>query len=181
MRVCEEKGDFSFIYSSAPRASKDAGGWRPKPGPLPPIVPWASDGERQTGELHSTSLGLHNMAGVASGHLDAAARAFVRDWLQKTVRSPLPPDMGDAVRETLYRATFTGCGEYLETVHGFFFPQNPLGDASTGAVFAATDVVFNFGAPSLFLDLGKSGTARFRDVGVFVGPIPKTRETVIIG
>jgi hypothetical protein len=178
MRVCEQKGDFSFIYSSAPR---DAGSWRPRPGALlPPIVPWPSVGEQQTGELHLSSLRLHNMARVALGQLDGAARTFVYDWL-KTVEIPLPPDIRGAVRETLYRAGFTGCRECLETTCGLFFPQHPLGDAGNCVVFVATDIFFNFGAPGLLLDSAESGTARFRDVGVFVGPVPKTRETVIIG
>ena len=184
MRICEEKGDFSFVYSSAPRASDDVGSWRPKPGagPMPPLVPWPSVGERQTGELRSTSLHLHNMARAVSGHLDGAARAFIQDWLQRTVGSSLPPDIGDAVYETLHRVGFTGCREYLETVGGLFFPQNQLGDASNCVVFAATDIFFNFGAPAVLLDPDQSGSARLRDVGVFVGEIPKNREkeTVII-
>jgi hypothetical protein len=179
MRACEQKGDFSFIYSSAPRASGDAGGWRPRPGPLPPVVPWPSVGERQAGELHSASLHLHNMASVTLGQLDGAAKMFVQDWL-KTVRSPLPPDIGDAVRETLYRAGFTGCHECLETICGLFFPQHPLVDAGNCLVFVATDIFFNFGAPGLLLDSAESGATRLRDVGVFVGRVPKTRETVII-
>lgn len=182
MRVCEQKGDFSFIYSSAPRTSGDAGGWRPRPkrGTLPPIVPWPSVGERQTGELHSASLRLRNMANIALGQLDGAARTFIHDWLRKTVRSPLPSDIGDAVRATLYRAGFTGCGEYLETTCGLFFPQHPLGDPGNCMVFVATEIFFNFGAPGLLLDPAESGTAQLRDVGVFVGPVPKTRETIVM-
>ena len=180
MRVCEQKGDFSFIYSSAQRASEDDGGWRPRPGSLLPIVPWPSDGERQTGELHMALLRLHNMTRVVLGQLEEATRIFVHDWL-KTVRSPLPPNIGDAVRETLYRAGFTGCGEYLETRCGLFFPQHPLVEASNCIVSVATEISFVFGAPGLLLDPAESGTAGLRDVGVFVGPIPKTRETVIIG
>jgi Heterokaryon incompatibility protein (HET) len=180
MRVCEQKGDFSFMYSSAPRASGDAGSWRPRLESFLPVVPWPSDGESQTGDLHLSSLRLHNMARVALGQLEEATRNFVRDWL-KTVRSPLPPNMADAVRQTLYRAGFTGCGEYFETRYGLFFPQHPLVDANECVVFIATDISFVFGAPGLLLDSAESGTARLRDVGVFVGPVPETRETVIIG
>ena len=179
VRVCEQKGDFSFVYSSAPRISGDAGGWRPKPSLLLPIVPWLSDGEWQSGELHLASLHLHNMASVPLGPLEESARAFVHDWL-KLVKSPLPPNIGDAVRETLYRTGFTGCGEYLETRYGFFFPQHPLVDAGNCPVSVATDISFTFGAPGLLLEPIESGTARFRDVGVFFGLVPETRETVII-
>jgi hypothetical protein len=181
MWVCERKGDFSFIYSNAPRTAGHPGGWRPEAGALAPIVPWASTGQHQTGELHSSSRRLHNMASAALGHLDEAARAFVHDWLAKTVHSPLPPDLGNAVHETLTRAGFTGCGACIETTCGLFFPQHPQGDASNCAVFVATDIFFNFGAPGLLLEPATSGTARLRDVGVFVGPVPKARQTVIIG
>jgi hypothetical protein len=174
MRVCEQKGDFSFLYSSDRRV----GGWRPGPALLP-IVPWSSDGRRQTGELQAGSLRLHNMARVAFGPLDEAARAFIDGWLT-TVRRPLPSERGDAVRETLFRAGFSGCGEYLETTGGLFFPQHPPGNAGNGAVFIATDISFNFGAPGLLLDPNGSETVRFRDVGVFVGQATQAKETVNI-
>ena len=179
LRVCEQKGDFSFIYSSAPRMSGDAGGWRPEPGLLLPIVPWISDGEWQPGELHSASLHLHNMAGVPLGQLEEAARTFIHNRL-KLVKNPLPSNIGDAVRETLYRTGFTGCGEYLETKRGFFFPQHPLVDAGNCVVSVTTDISFIFGAPGLLLEPTESGTASFRDVGVFFGLVPETKETVII-
>ena len=177
MRVCEEKGDFSFIYSTAPRAS---GSWRPMPGPLPPIISWTSDGERQTGKLNATSLQLLNMASLASGGLDESPRKFIRTWLQRTVLRPLPTDMAGAVGETLRRAGFDGCGEYVETTDGYFFPQKPLGRASDCRVFAAADISFRFGAPGLLVDPAGAGTAKFRDVGVFVGEVPKNRQTIEI-
>src|SRR5262249_3663552 len=80
MRACERKGDFSFIYSTASRAS---GAWRPSPSsspgplPLPPVLPWTNTGERQTGALRAGSLHLHNMARVSLGRLDEAARGFI--------------------------------------------------------------------------------------------------------
>jgi hypothetical protein len=180
MRVCERKKDFSFIYSTAPRASSNVAGWRPKPERLHPIVPWPITGERQSGDLHEGSLGLHNMARLARGQLDGAARTFAYDWLQKTVRSPLPSDMRDAVRETLRRAGFTGCGEYIETTAGPFFPQNPPGDTSNCVMFVAADTFFNLGAPCLVVEPIVEGKVRYHDVGVFVGQVPQNRETLFI-
>ena len=124
-------------------------------------------------------LHLHNMARMTFGQPNENAWTFITDWLKKTVRSPLPSQMGDAVRETLRRAGFTGCGEYLETVDGFFFPQHLPANASESEIFVATDVSFNFGAPGLLLDAAKSGAAQFRDVGVFVGRVPQERQTII--
>jgi hypothetical protein len=180
MRVCERKKDFSFIYSTAPRASGDMGGWRPRPERLHPVVPWPITGERQSGELHEGSLRLHNMARLARGQLDEGAQTFVRDWLRKTVRSPLPPNTGDAVRETLRRAGFTGSGEYIETTAGFFLPQDPPGNTSNCVMFVAADIFFNFGAPGLVVEPLADGKVRYRDVGVFVGQVPQNRETLFI-
>jgi hypothetical protein len=91
--------------------------------------------------------------------------------------------MRDAVRETLKRAGFAGDGACLETTHGLFFPQRQQDDFGNDTVFVATDVSFNFGAPALLLDPVRSGKARLRDVGVFVGRVPEEakRETVVIG
>jgi hypothetical protein len=119
------------------------------------------------------------MARVTSGQLGEKARIFIADWLEETVWSPLPSQMGDAVRETLCRAGFTGCGEYVEIVDGPFFPQHSLTDASDSEVFVATDISFNFGAPGLLIDDAELGMAQFRDVGVFVGRVPEARETII--
>ncbi len=56
----------------------------------------------------------------------------------------------------------------------------PPGNAGDCVVSVATDVFFNFGAPALLLDPAGSGAARLRDVSVFVGPAPETKETVMI-
>jgi len=178
MRVCERKGDFSFIYSSDRCALDDAGGWRPRPALLP-IIPWSSVGKRQEGDLQADSLRLHNMGRVTLGPLDGAARTFIDGWL-KTVRHSLPQDIEDAVRETLFRAGFSGCGEHVETTSGLFFPQHPMDNARNSAVVVATDIFFNFGAPGLLLESAKSGRSRFRDVGVFVGPVPQVKEAIDI-
>jgi hypothetical protein len=179
MRTCEAKGDFSFIYTSDPREPGDASGWRPQPEGLNPILRWSSSGARQGGERRDGALHLHNMARLEPKPLDSAARASIEAWL-RTVHGRRPPDLRDAVRETLKRAGFTGCGECLETRSGLFFPLQPMAEGSTAEAFAATEVFFRFGAPGLLLDRAGQDLARFRDVGVFVGDLPPGRETVII-
>jgi len=119
------------------------------------------------------------MARLEPGPLDSAARAYIEAWL-RTVHGRRLPDLRDAVRETLQRAGFTGCGECLETRSGLFFPLQPMAEGSTAEAFAATEVFFRFGAPGLLLDRAGQDLARFRDVGVFVGDLPPGRETVII-
>jgi len=66
MRVCERKGDFSFVYSGSDRARPS---WRPVPGALTAVLPWHSDGDAQTGELDGLRLRLHQMAQAHQGEL----------------------------------------------------------------------------------------------------------------
>jgi hypothetical protein len=49
MRVCEAKGDYSFIYSTAPRSDVPGRSWRPIAGSLPAILCWHSFGDGQSG------------------------------------------------------------------------------------------------------------------------------------
>lgn len=85
-----------------------------------------------------------------------------------------------AVRQASSLAGFTGCGVCLETTNGLFFPQREPGEIGRCRVVVATEIYFNFGAPGLLLEPVEGGTDKLRDVGIFVGSIPKTTETVVI-
>jgi len=61
MRICEGKGDFSYIYTSDRRQVEEQR-WRPRPDAgLHPIVRWNSWGERQPGASADGKLELHDM------------------------------------------------------------------------------------------------------------------------
>ena len=181
MRVCERKGDFSFIYAQAPRDPSRAGGWRPAPGPLDPLIPWASNGERQKGELHPEGLRLHDMAALRTGSLAPASLDFVRVWLQKTTGITGPPSLQAAVRDTLKSAGFSGCGPCTETAEGFFFAQGLAPDYGDPTLFVARDISFNFGAPGLVAVRTAQDKLAVRDVGILVGPPPTSGATITLG
>ena len=61
MRVCEAKGDFSSIHSSAPRSGDPGRGWRPAAGPLPAVLPWESPDSCQSGRAFASHIQLDDI------------------------------------------------------------------------------------------------------------------------
>jgi hypothetical protein len=61
MRICEEKNDYSFLYSTAARDERLGRRWRPVPGPLHALLPWHSWGEAQPGHYDSQGFWLDTM------------------------------------------------------------------------------------------------------------------------
>ena len=84
----------------------------------------------------------------------------------------------DAVLERLRLGGFTGCGEHLEFEEGYFFPQSPLLCDPEPVVVAAIGVRWVQGAPALLLGATGTDIHDFRDVGVFIGRVPKEGESI---
>jgi len=81
MRLCEKKGDFSFIYSAAIRDHTPLRRWRPVSGELPSILPWHGWGARQDGHLDDDGLRLDEMLVVHPAQPQEMARQFVQQWV----------------------------------------------------------------------------------------------------
>jgi hypothetical protein len=84
MRSCERKGDFSFLYSSAPRSEEVASGWRPIQGRFSALLPdLITLGSSEVGRKELTHLQLDNMYRLVLGPITSdglkAARWFVED------------------------------------------------------------------------------------------------------
>ncbi len=84
MRVCEKRGDFSFIYSAAKRDAKVGRRWRPDAeGDMPSILPWHTWGSGQPGRLVEEGLELDDMVGIEPvAEMRADAKDFVENWLK---------------------------------------------------------------------------------------------------
>lgn len=173
MRVCEAKGDFSFIFCNAPRSAVAGRRWRPVAGPIPAVFPWHSFGDGQTGALHPTHLQLDGMGRVHAGAVDADAAKLVDWWLQRDSASGSSAGVTEALLERLRSGGFTGCGECLQFEAGYVFPQSPLRPDDEPVVVVATGVKWVQGAPALLLRATGTDVYDFRDVGVFVGRVPK--------
>ena len=170
IQLCEAKGDYSFIYTSAQRSSTPGRRWRPVPGVLPPILSWHSFGEGQPGQLTAYGLELQNMAYATRGPLQDPAIAFLLDWLHAEGAD----DRGALAHNVLQRlraAGFSGSGRHVELEEGLFFPHGGPPDEGS-AIVIARGIRWVHGAPALVLIRRESSTHAFADVGVFVGPVP---------
>jgi hypothetical protein len=174
MRLCEEKGDFSFIYSDAPRDNAPGRSWRPRAGPIPAVQPWHTFGEGQVGRLHPDHVRLDNMCRMTRGPLGPAADQFLRDWLRADGGDPASGDTPGQILRRLRQAGFAGRGAVIELEAGYFFPRTEGRDAEDLLVFVPVGVRWAHGGPGLLTTQGDAGRHQFRDVGVFVGPHPKS-------
>jgi hypothetical protein len=181
MRVCETKGDYSFIYSTAPRSTIAGRCWRPGAGPLHTILPWHSSGERQSGSLYPSYLQLNNMCRMVPGMIGLTAKQFVEKFLHVENDAPRSESIQELILRRLQDAGFGGCGEHLELESGYFFPHESLTDLGGVVVVVATEVQWVFGAPGLLLRGNDTDIYTYCGVGVFVGPIPCVGQSINIG
>ena len=176
MTVCEKKNDYSFIYTSAPRAETPGKRWSPLPGILPAILPWH----------------VIDLDGAQRGHHDS--QGF---WLDEIMTPEVNKSLGDAAKEKMFnslsdlalaelsdsviveriysalrRIGFTGSKDYFITEAGLFFPQKTLPEDSEVKFLVATGVRWAFGAPGLAY-VNTAGSVSYV-VGAFVGAVTKS-------
>lgn len=177
MRLCEEKGDFSFIYSSAPRSNAGGRSWRPLAGPIPAIQPWHTFGDGQPGCLYPGYLRLDNMCRLTRGGVSPTADQFLTEWLAVSSGDSGSGNMPERVLTLLRQAGFAGHGDFIELEEGYFFPlmRNPIADLQ---IFVAAGIRWVHGGAGLITTQEDAGRRQFRDVGVFVGPHPKSNESI---
>lgn len=173
MRICEEKGDYSFIYCTAPRSDMLGRGWRPVADKLQPVLSGLlADGSGLSGCLKATHLQLDNMCRMTPNRLNPVA---------KSIGNFLHGNIATALLERLRQKGFTGCGEYLELENGYFFPQSSFTRSKDIFVVASPDVQWAQGAPGMLLRSNDTDINQFCDVGVFIGRLPKGGESINVG
>jgi hypothetical protein len=182
MRVCEEKSDFSFLYSTGMRNKKTGRRWRPLKGKSSAILPdLFTLGSGESGHIEHTYLQLNNMYHLALGSIlfDGlkAARWFVGDKNETNS----PDNVAAQVLNRLRILGFRGCDEYLEFETGFFFPQSEYFHYDDLFVVVSHNVHWVTGGPGLLLRANNSDINDFCDVGVFVGRRPTSGEEVKVG
>ena len=171
VRVCERKSDFSFIYAAGRRDADSVPTWRPPTTSLWAIFPWFSDGERQSGELHGSTLQLHKMHRTSPGRLTDDGRTFLEAARRSLGLEDRTTLRGEAIVASLQRGGFKGRGQSVELPDGYYLPLSPLDHLKGLDVIVSTEIRWPFGAPALLVTTG-SGPAHVTDVGVFIGPVP---------
>lgn len=169
MSLCEKKGDFSFIYSAAPR--EETRPWRPASdnhGGLPVVFARHNWGQTQPGHFADGKLFLDNMMRLRRGALNGEARDFIKGWIKWSGVEGDDAPLAAVVAELLFEYDFKGSGTAIAVEHGLFYPWKQLsGDGDVSFVAVSGGVRWNIGAPAL---------ARYDDgkveyvPGVFVGP-----------
>ncbi|KAI9654341.1 MAG: hypothetical protein M1821_006657 [Bathelium mastoideum] len=151
MTICEEKDDFSFIFSSSSRSTDPARRWRPQNGLLPAILQWHSFGESQPGELHEDgSLWLNHIMKLQESPIGEKARSHIAEWLRHG-------NLGEAdeaiiakrMYAVLIRMGFTGREEFISLSEGLFYPQTILPSEGDVTIIVCTAICWTFGAPGL--------------------------------
>ncbi|KAI8624333.1 hypothetical protein F5Y19DRAFT_454728 [Xylariaceae sp. FL1651] len=176
MSLCESKGDYSFIYSSAKRDSAPTRHWRPAAGGLlPSILQWPTWGIGQPAHEESGSLYLDKVVLLKNLPLEDSAKAFIEVWLASDdVRVSETTEIELAITATLEARGFEGSSQCITTTHGFFIPTEWLSVDEDWIFVVATGVGWNFGAPGLAC---RHGSQDLYVPGVFCGRVDETAAT----
>ncbi|MCK9199708.1 MAG: HET domain-containing protein [Gallionella sp.] len=179
MRVCEAKGDYSFIYCIAPRSDQSGRRWRPAAEKIAPVLSGVLiGGSGQTGSLKPTYLQLENMCRLAPNSVNSDGIKSTRTFLQSDSTNLSPTDIATAIFERLKQKGFSGCGDYVELESGFFFPQSRFTHSNDIFVAVSPDMNWTNGAAGLLLSSNGTDINEFCDVGVFIGRLPKVGESI---
>lgn len=189
MQTCEAKGDYSFLYNTAPRSDTYGRQWRPIEGKFQPVLPeLLIFGSGQSGNLKPTHIQFENMCRLVPGTIGADGLKAAKAHLAMVHRhrpygktSSSPRDVAEAILELLRARGFSGCGEYLELESGFFFSQSTPARFDEIFVAISIDVYWQGGSPGMLLRSNGTDINDFCDVGAFIGRIPKNGESIMVG
>ena len=182
MRICESRGDFSFVYTSSPRSRDPTRRWRPRAGTLPSILPWHCWGESQRGHFDgSGSFWLDQVLILQRSPLSGQAKDHISRWLHREdFNKACEDELGEHIYSALVDMGFTGVKTFVTLTDGMFFPQLP--ESAEGAVIV--DVVvsgtirWTVGAPGIASCVDKNGAACFIP-GVFAGIVNDKMATSV--
>jgi len=172
MQLCEQKDDFSFIFSSAPR-NQSLKRWKPQAGFLPSVISWHCSGSAQTGCYDESGFWLKSMMCL---HPESRVGEHGLHFLLSCVRTlgrSMTEDSHEAIAEgllhILYQMGYTGEASGIPTYYGLFYPQHPVHLSESVDILVSTQVRWTFGAPSLAKILTPEGP-KFVP-GVFAGVV----------
>lgn len=184
MRVCERKGDFSFVYSAAKREEMPTRRWRPVPEDLPSILPWHGWGARQPGRLCDEGLWLDNMHVFHPALPQDEARQFIQQWLASFWRDhPYPQqNLKEAVCATLKVMGFVGSPRCVTTTTGYFFPFELVTSDQVISILVSTALRWRPGAPGLISYRDGYEKRVLYTPGVYVGVVEGLADmSVLVG
>ncbi|KAL4253784.1 hypothetical protein ABKN59_002982 [Abortiporus biennis] len=187
MSACEEKGDYSFIFSSAERDSRKGFRWRPLPTMLQAVVSWHSQGEKLEGVVEAGGkLRLKDMVIITKlehGEMSNEAKEIICSWmLMPELASESQFIMAPKFYECLVSIQYTGSATCIFTEHGMFWPQEDVGEAKDVEIWIAAPLMYVFGAPGIAVLRANADDEATYIPGVFAGNCRRNlqRKDVII-
>lgn len=182
MSLCEQKNDYSFLYSSTPRDGRAGKRWRPKLDFLHAVLPWHIHGA-QEGHYTSEGFWLDSMVKLnLSDEAGFAAKEYIIQGLQ--LSTPISSSNHVIASDAFSRLEligFTGCNQHVGSTQGLFFPQSQLDlDRGSGSltVLVSASLLWTFGAPGIARTC-KEGIELFTP-GVFLGMHRESLSTSIL-
>ncbi|GAB1312053.1 Heterokaryon incompatibility domain-containing protein [Madurella fahalii] len=177
MRLCERKGDYSFLFCKENREERMGKRWRPVECELRPVIKSHSKGGGLRGRVDGGRVVLDGVVVLELGKLGERAKGFIEEWLVAFERMKYGswPNLETerAAYEALRVLGYSGSGEYLATECGLVFPQNPAPQSAQVKVIVAAGIRWTLGAPALiqFRDDVSSDEYMY-EPGVFFGQVP---------
>lgn len=161
MRLCEKKGDYSFVFSSAGRDTTQK--WRPREcEDLPAVLNMtvsgmvSADGRTRQGRLRGRMEGgevrVEDVVVVKRvDGIGEVQRGFVERWLvgSKPEGFYAGVELERAAFEALREMGFTGLEKWLATECGLFFPQWKVPDGMEVEFVVAVGLQWRLGSPGL--------------------------------
>lgn len=174
MGLCEAKGDFSFIFSTAERSTKPQKRWRPlSTGLLPAILSWHSYGQSQPGHFDELGdLWLDNVLVLESAPLTDAT------W--RSVGSRIGTSESDTVdseailrlaSETIVGIGFRCKNPAIQVEDGLLFVDTAMCIDGGWVAVVSTTVRWACGAPAI-VQVKDKDSIQYH-IGVFVGRVNK--------
>lgn len=177
LAICEERGDYSFIYAVSGSEEDDyRGSWRlSKAAPIRSMLQWHSWGEQRAREEEG-GLTLEGMACIeVVEHLPAPAREeciyWLGQWSPAISKSHWERQsdhaLGSAVYDALTAMGYTGSPSCVICTDGLFHVQSYPLASSIVQIVISTTLRWGFGAPGMAVMM-VGDDFRFSP-GVFVG------------
>jgi hypothetical protein len=179
IQVCEEKNDFSFIYTTTKRSKIIGKAWRPNTEKLEVVFnDIHCNGEGQPGKLYPTYLQLDNVLKMSIGNAPEEKLKNLMKYIGYGNVSR--NNRRNLILAWLKKGGFNGCGECIELEQGLFFSQEPIPDTDDLYAIISTGVKFAvIGSPGLLVKGTDTDVYHYCGPGVFFGNL-KNQNTVSI-
>jgi hypothetical protein len=180
MRICEEKNDYSFLYSTAARDERLGRRWRPVPGPLHSLLPWHSWGEAQPGHYDPQGFWLDNMLRYdIATTINEPSKRKILQWLPQLEHlNSDTATIAEKVYQNFCRMGFSGSSDYIVTENGLFFPQKPLPLGVDVMILVSASIQAAYGGPGLAKAIARNAVSY--TPGIFAGTISKEHASPIL-